>query len=61
MGKHRNDMLHIRLSTELKDQLKEIAESQNRSVTNLVETVLKHYVSEENTKSEQVKRLRDNL
>lgn len=59
MGKHRNDMLHIRLPTELKDQLKEIAELQNRSVTNLVETVLKHYVSEATVKSEQVKRLRD--
>lgn len=60
MGTYKNEMLHIRVPAELKAQLKAIAEVQNRTVTNLIETVLKHYVSgEANQKEDQLNRLRD--
>ena len=36
----------VRLNEELLEELKKIAEKENRSLSNLVETVLKKYVSE---------------
>lgn len=57
MGTYKNEMLHIRVPAELKAQLKVIAEVQNRTVTNLIETVLKHYVSEATAKSEQLNKM----
>ena len=41
-------VVSVRLEEELISKLKEAAEKQNRSLSNLVETVLKEYVSKEN-------------
>lgn len=38
-------VISVRLDEELIRKLKEIAEQENRSLSNLVETVLKDYVS----------------
>ncbi|MDD6612259.1 MAG: DUF1778 domain-containing protein [Clostridiales bacterium] len=37
----KTERINIRLTTELKDQLKKAAEAENRTITNYIENVLK--------------------
>lgn len=49
----KTDRLHIRLTPELKAQLQQMADAQNRSMSNLVELLLLKAVEEEkNAKKE---------
>ena len=43
----------LRLDDDLSEKLKDIANKQNRSLNNLIETILINYVEEENTKKSQ--------
>ena len=43
-------VVSVRLDEAFSQQLREIAEKQNRSLSNLVETVLKDYVSNQEKK-----------
>ena len=37
----KTELIHLRVSTELKEQLKTAAESENRTVTNYIENLVK--------------------
>lgn len=53
------ELLPVRVSSELKAQLKDIARLQNRTVVELAARVLEHYVHESNAKSEQLRKIQD--
>lgn len=38
------DILHMRIDADLKEALKQLAEQENRNLSNLIETVLREYV-----------------
>jgi predicted transcriptional regulator len=42
-------LLNVRINSELREQLKEIAKQQNRPLSNLVETALMEYAKREFT------------
>lgn len=39
--------LHMKIEADLKDRLRQLAEQENRSLSNLVEKVLKDYVEQQ--------------
>jgi predicted transcriptional regulator len=52
MGTHKKRQMLIRLSDELRENLREIAEKDGRSTTNLIERVLEQFVQEQKNREQ---------
>ncbi len=44
VGNMKKDILHMKISPDLKERLKRLAEQDNRTLSNLIETILVEYV-----------------
>lgn len=44
----KTELLQIRLTKELKDQLRELAAAENRTATNYIETLIKREIEKKN-------------
>lgn len=48
----KNNILHARLTEETKDKLDQLAKLENRSITNMIETLIMEAYEKKNTKKE---------
>lgn len=48
----KNNILHARLTEETKDKLEQLAKLENRSITNMIETLIIAAYEKKNTKKE---------
>lgn len=48
----KNNILHARLTEEIKDKLDQLAKLENRSITNMIETLIIEAYEKKNTKKE---------
>jgi len=57
----KNDRLYLRINSDLKSQLEEIAKTQNRTLSNLIETILKKELKKKeginNMKDKEIKKI----